>query len=102
MINVVIGATERPVEQADQSWINEQINRRRNGGDSVCVRVRIEQNDLNMVLSTPNCGGGSGGGRAPTERERRIFDLWEQRGLNRPHFTGGEVIAFLRQLDRLV
>jgi hypothetical protein len=39
---------------------------------------------------------------APNERERRIFDLWNERGLNQQDFMGGAVIAFFHQLRRLL
>lgn len=85
----------------DPSWINQQINRRRSEGKEVCVRVTIRTDDLDMILSTPGCPKGSGG-RQPRPRERQIFELWDERGLNQPGFEGGAVIAFLRQAERFI
>lgn len=93
---------ERELACADESWINQQINRRRADGQVVCVRVNIQKDDLNMGLSTPTCGSMCGGGRPPNNREKRVFDLWDQRGLNDVEFTGGSLVAFLKQLSRLL
>ncbi len=102
MIRIMIAEEERQLGTVDQQWINQQINRRRANGQTVCVRVIIHEGDLDMVLSTPNCGTSPGGGRPPRRQERKVFDLWNQRGLNDADFTGGNLVAFLNQLSRLV
>lgn len=100
MITVRIAEEERQLDAADEQWINQQINRRRADGQTVCVRVTVHKDDLDVVLSTPNCASG-GGGRPPRPREREVLDLWNQRGLNDTNFTGGNLVAFLKQLKRL-
>lgn len=102
MINVKIGEAERDLGSADESWINQQINRRRADGLSVCVRVIVKEGDLDMILSTPTCGSSGGGGRPPRPREKSVFSLWNQPGLNEYDFTGGNLIAFLKQLKHIV
>jgi len=102
MIVVRIGSDERDMTgPIDEQWINEQINRRHQAGEMVCIRVTIHDGDLNMVLTTPGCGGGGAGGRMPTASEREIFDLWATRGLNAPGFSGGNLVAFLKQLRKV-
>jgi hypothetical protein len=102
MVTVTIGAVEATIDQADQGWINQQINRRREDGANVCVRVRIEEPDVSLMLSTPTCGSGAGGSRALTTRESRIVELWRDRGLTERTFASGSVVAFLQQLKRLL
>lgn len=102
MIRIRIGDVERELASADEHWINQQINRRRADGQTVCVRVTVHEGDLNMVLSTPTCGASGGGGRSPRPQEKEVFDLWNQRGLNDADFTGGNLVAFLKQLKRLL
>lgn len=102
MTRMKIGTDERSLESADESWINQQINRRRQDGDSLCVRVRIEENDLNMILSTPSCPARNGGGRPPSPKEKEAFDLWDRLGLSNADFTGGRLVAFLKQLRRFL
>lgn len=101
MVTIKIGSSEQSLENADESWINQQINGRRRDGQSVCVRVVINDGSINMALSTPNCAGGGGGGRPPNQQEQRIFDLWDKHGLNKSEFNGGHLIAFLKQLRRI-
>lgn len=102
MIRVQIGGDERDLATADEQWINQQINRRRADGQTVCVRVTVKEGDLSMVLSTPTCGGSGGGGRPPRPQEKEIFNLWNQRGLDDANFTGGNLVAFLKQLKHLL
>ena len=101
MINIRIGNEERKLEDAEESWINQQINRRRAAGESICVRVRIKDDHLDLILQTPTCPSGGGGGRTPNPHEREIIDIWNKLGLNKAHFAGGNLIAFLKQLMQL-
>lgn len=102
MIKIRIGEAEKDLGSADESWINQQINRRRADGLSVCVRVIVKEGDLDMILSTPTCGSSGSGGRTPRPCEKTVFNLWNQRGLNKSDFTGGNLIAFLKQLKHIV
>ncbi|MEW6168640.1 MAG: hypothetical protein AB1651_13225 [Pseudomonadota bacterium] len=97
MIRVKIGNEERDYGAADPQWINQSLNGHRGNGGSPCVRVTVRGDDVDMVLTTAACPKG-GGGRVPTQRERELFDLWDKRGLNEPQFTGGNLVAFLKQL----
>jgi hypothetical protein len=104
MITIKIAEEERQLDTVDEQWINQQISRRRADGQSVCVRVTIQEGGLDMVLSTPNCGTSGGGGRPrpPRPQEKEVFDLWNQRGLNDADFTSGNLVAFLKQFKRLL
>lgn len=103
MIRIKIGNDEpREFKDVSPSWINEQINLRRRDGVAVCIRVFIKKGSIDMVLSTPGCRGGGGGGRSPNEQEKKIFGLWEKLHLNKKSFTGGNLVAFLKQVSKLL
>lgn len=102
MVKVIIGDVEKELGNTDESWINQQINRRRADGQSVCVRVIVEEGDMNMMLSTPTCKPSGGRSRPPRPNERIIFDLWSQAGLDKYDYTGGNLTGFLKQLKRIV
>lgn len=102
MIRIRIGGEEREFASADEQWINQQINRRRADSQPVCVRVTVHEGGLDMVLSTPTCGASGGGGRPPRPQEKEVFDLWNRRGLDDADFTGGNLVAFLKQLKQLL
>lgn len=102
MIRIRIGDQERDYDSADENWINQQINRRRADGLQVCVRVTIHVGDMDMILSTPTCGTSAGDGRRARPSEREVFDLWNRRGLDSADFSGGNLVAFMKQLRRLV
>lgn len=101
-IRIKIGGDERTLEEADESWVNQQINRRRDDRQVVCVQVTIQVPGLDMLLTTPTCGSRGGAGRPPNEHERRVFELWQKHHLDQPNFSGGDVVSFLKQLSRAV
>lgn len=101
MITIRIGNDERSNEDVSEQWITQQINRRRDDNAPACVTVVIHQPPLNMTLRTPGCTStapSGGAGRAPNDQERKIFDLWDRLGLNGINFSGGNVVAFIKQL----
>lgn len=104
MVTLTIGGAQRDMDSRsdlDESWITSQVNGRRADGEQVCVWVRVRTGGLDLTLASAGCGGG-GGGRRLTPDEQRLVDLWVERGLSRSDFTGGNVVAFLNQLFRLV
>ena len=102
MVTIQINNEKRDLSDADEQWINQQINRRRAAGETICVRIAIHEDNINVTLATPTCGGGGGGGRPPNRRESAVLDLWAKRGLNDASFTGGNVVSFLKQLQGLI
>lgn len=88
----------RSKSDIDENWINREINGRRAAGMKPCVKVVIKNNECDMILSTPACVNGLGGGRAPNSCEREMFELWAKKGMNDIRFTGGNLVAFLHQL----
>jgi hypothetical protein len=105
MIRITIGTGERQIStmgDLEETWINQQVNRRKDDGQNVCVQVAIEQDSINIRLRTPACAINGGGGRPPNQQERAIFDLWAKHGLNQTNFSGGNVVAFFKQLRNIL
>jgi hypothetical protein len=102
MFTVTINGETRDAADVPESWINQQISRRRDDALPVCVRVAIKTSGVDVVLATPGCGSGGFGGRQPKPNEAEIIELWRKRGLNDPEFSGGNLVAFLKQLSRTV
>lgn len=100
MTTVTIAGEQKDLEGVTERWINETINRAKRQGLPVCVRVEVHENGLGLNLTTPGCQGVAGGGRAPTRAERQVIDIWKQQGLNSSDFRGGNLVAFLKQLQR--
>ncbi len=101
MVTVKIGSFEKDLDDVEENWINQQVNGLRRDGKSVCVLVRIRTDSLNVVLTTPECSV-SGGTRLPNPQEKEIFELWNKRGLNESDFTGGNLVAFIKQLRKIL
>jgi hypothetical protein len=105
MIKITIGTAEREynsIRDIEESWINQQVNRRKDDQRNICVQVAIEQDSINIRLSTPACAVNRGGGRPPNQHEGAIFDLWNKNGLNQSDFSGGNVVAFFKQLKHIL
>lgn len=101
MITVFIGGTSRELGSITDSWIKEQITRRRDDSVPVCVRVEIRCRLASVTLATPGCSSGGGGFREPTDIERRIFALWDSWKLNSSDFSPGNLIAFLKRAEEM-
>lgn len=104
MSTIKIGSDQRDLREADAQWIASEIAGRRKDGQAVCVFVQINESGANLPLMTQACrvGAGGGGGRAPNALETAIIELWNSRGLNSGEPEPGQVIAFVRQLLRLL
>lgn len=102
MNTISIGTDTRPIDLADPEWITQQINGRRKDGQPVCVRVLIHTPELNLSYSTPGCPSSGVGGRPPTSREREFLDLWAKHGLDKDGCAPGNVVAFVKQVLRLI
>jgi hypothetical protein len=102
MVTIRIGNDSRPLEDADAQWITQQVNNRLREGLPVCVEVTIRTNGLNVRLATPACGSGGGGGRPPRPDEAEIIQLWSKLKLGSDDFSPGNLVAFTKQLSRLL
>ena len=101
MITIRIDNNQQEVTSGiPESWINQQINRRKADGLDVCVTITIKQGPLDMLLSTPACHSGATGRRPPNEHEQHVLDLWQKHHLTASDFSGGNVVAFLKELPR--
>ena len=101
MTRVSIDGVERTIEQVTQSWLREEIESRRKAGQNVCVRVTIKSGSLDLILGTPACASGGGGGRAPNPQEKELFELWAKRGMNNNEFNVGQLTAFLNEIKKI-
>lgn len=101
-IRVKIGNQEHDLSQADKHWITSQIRDQQSDNGSVCVQIIIEKGDVSLRLRSAGCPSTGGGGRQANPNELRILDLWQQHGAKEGHLGGGEVVAFLNQLQRIL
>jgi hypothetical protein len=102
MVTVKIGSSEQQLESLDEGWLLQQINRRQRDGESVCVIVEIDESPINIILATLGCASGGGSSRVFTAQEQKVIELWRKHHLDEREFQGGELMAFLKQLRRIV
>lgn len=55
-----------------------------------------------MALATAGCAGRGGVSRPLTQHESEILNLWKQMRLSNPEFQAGTLIAFLKQLRKII
>jgi hypothetical protein len=100
MISVWINGQQR--DGIDEGWIARTVQGLRHDGESVCVRVTVNGDGLDLALTAGNCPM-SQGGRPPTSRERAVFDVWTTCGASGDaNFPPGQLIKCLKELERVV
>lgn len=50
MSTIQIGAIERDLNEANESWIVQQVRSRQEDGQTVCVRLRLKHACVDMIL----------------------------------------------------
>lgn len=99
MIRIEINETRQDVADINPGWINEQIRKRQDDGVPICVKIFIQEGNVDLVLSCGDCGSqGGGGGRAPNSDEKRIFGLWDEFGCKEKPINPGKITAFLNRV----
>lgn len=101
MITLRIGTEQRKNGNVEERWIAQQIRKRRNDGQPICVKAIIDEGDVKMSLSSAACSGG-GGGRPPNRKEQKLVDLWNSKGLKGKEINAGMVISFLKKYDQYI
>lgn len=99
MVTIRIGTDSRSLEDADESWLAQQVDRRHAEGQPVCIDVAIRTPTMDIRLATPACGTG-GGGRPPRPEEAEVLELWTKAKLTSDDFSGGNLVEFVKRLRR--
>lgn len=102
MNTIAVGTAERPLSDADAGWVDRQFAESARYGRVPCVRVAINTSGLNLILQTPTCASGGGGGRSPNADELKVLDLWNMEGLNAAGFGPRAVIDFVHRVKHLI
>ena len=95
---VSIGNSQRELQEADPQWIAEQLVRRRDAGEKVCVRVTISTANVSITLTSADCPSGPPSGRKPNPEEAALFEAWRDFGLDGSDFPPGKLVAFLQRM----
>lgn len=70
MVEVTIAGDSIAADRVSEGWLNKMLVEARKHGGMPCVQVRIKESAVDMVLSTPGCGGAPGGRQAKREGAR--------------------------------
>ena len=100
MITVCLDGVEQALNKHSDSWLIDQIKRRRADNKPICIRVHIRSPEINATLATSGCPGGKGG-RRPKHHEQPIWDLWLAHNLSDDNFSPRQLVTFLKQLPSL-
>jgi hypothetical protein len=95
MIEVSVGGERRDARDATTAWLRSGIDRHRQLGSPVCVKVGIKSGAIDMILATEDCPNDDAEGRPFRPEERKIFELWKGKNLDTNHFTVNDLAEFL-------
>jgi len=98
MISIRICDSTKTIDEVTESWVFQQIVNRRNTGAPVWVKVIIEDDLRNMILSTRNSPHSRTTYRPPRGPEKVLLDLWDAMGLNDAGFHPNQLIKFLHKV----
>lgn len=99
-IKVTIGLVTRDYQQWTEPEINQLLSRHRDDGNNPCVKVKVTTPTTELTLVSKACDGMGGGGALNAEQEA-LRDLWVKSHMFEDHITGGNLIAFLRKVERI-
>lgn len=105
MVKIKIGGSEeRDIKDAEPHWINEQISNRRKDKQPVCVKITFinEGSVKDLILLSKDCQKVGYGTHQMNTQEEKIHGLWKKHRLNESDFSGGNLVAFLKQLSDLL
>ncbi|MBR9988841.1 MAG: hypothetical protein KFH98_03740 [Gemmatimonadetes bacterium] len=101
MIVLTIGETSRRLSDAagiEENWVAQRMRSTVTPTAVPGVHVRIDSPSVSLNLSAGDGEAGGRIGRPLRPEEAKVVALWEERGLDRPDFRSGQLVAFLHQL----
>ena len=101
MSKVQIGTSEHNFCDVGESWVQQHVEGRRKDGHPVCAIVTLNNDSVNVVLSTPQCAHSQTAYRRPNEKEAELVKLWKNEHLNEPDWTAGNLAHFVKKAQRL-
>ena len=102
-VSISIGDETRTFQTATKDWINKLFAQAHKRGARPMVVVRIDQPGLVLGLATPGAGAGAGGGGGVlSAAQNSLVDAWLRHRMGSSKYTGGNLIAFLNDLERLL
>lgn len=100
MIRVTVAGHEHDLDHVQIGTLVQQIARRRNDGEAVCVQVHINFPGIKAAFSTPECPRIKHRPAKPSEQP--LLDAWRKHGLDEANFPPGALAAFLNEVKRTV
>ena len=100
MIGVSIGSEQRDLRDVTSAWLRSSLDHLRHAGPKVCVKVRIDVGEIDMILTTVGCPCGDGA-RPFRGEEKKIFETWKSKRLDTDQFTPRDLEEFLGTVRKL-
>jgi hypothetical protein len=101
-VTVQIGDNTLDLNDVTQSWLEDQISRRKRDHQAVCVVVTIKAAGADMKLASDPCGNRGPGGRPARDKEPEILKLWNDGHFSTGDFSAGHFYSFLQHLRRII
>lgn len=99
MTTLLIDASEHGTGPGWQAWVRDEVRAREAAGAYVCVRVKVETPDVDLVFPCGACGSGSGKRPRLSPAAQRLVDLWRSLGLDEWDLEMGALVRFVKATD---
>ncbi|WP_020405126.1 hypothetical protein [Hahella ganghwensis] len=80
------------------SWIIDQVKKRQRDEVSICLKIHVNRDNVNIVLACGDCPSGRGG-KVLNEDEKNIVKVWEKLGCSGVPINPGKIIAFINRIE---
>ena len=101
MIEISIGGEHRYGRDVTPAWLRSGIDKLRQSGSPVCVKIRIQSGTIDMILATEECPSSVDEGRPFRPEERKIFELWQRKNLTENQFSVNDLAEFIAAVRHL-
>jgi hypothetical protein len=103
MKTITIG-NSRPldVDRVEAALIRDRVRELRGRNIPVCVKILLDVPPVNIILTTVGCTDSEPDNPRPLRpEEKRLFDLWEKRGMKKEDFEVDQLEMFIREIRPL-
>jgi hypothetical protein len=102
MVMLRVDSRDVKLDNVNESWIVDQVERRRRDGICVNIRIIFREEEVIIAIVTPEYWPSGRPIEKPTERQKRVIDFWRQCNLDREDFRCDDLIHFLRRISALL
>ena len=105
MIDIKIGTDEQSCSKLSEihpHWLRSRFRHLQSQQSAKCIRIRINTNNVKLVLATDACPGGEGSARRLNQQEQHIANMWMDQGFHKEIRHEDGLVAFCAKLAEMI